>query len=98
MARLRAGERRGTSTEARSRRKVYVGGVPTDMPSQKLVSLFAKFGEIEEKIMTGMTYGYVYFVYKTEEAARAATRRWWWITKDREVLFTLPALEVRCLT
>ncbi|XP_020252630.1 UBP1-associated protein 2C [Asparagus officinalis] len=60
-----------------SQRKVFVGNVPYDMPSDRLLSVFSSFGEIEEGPLgfdkhTGKFRGYALFVYKTVEGARAA--------------------------
>ncbi|KAF5730715.1 UBP1-associated protein 2C [Tripterygium wilfordii] len=60
-----------------SMRKIYVANVPFDMPSDKLLALFASFGEIEEGPLgfdkqTGKSRGFALFVYKTPEGAQAA--------------------------
>lgn len=60
-----------------SMRKIYVANVPFDMPSDKLLSLFAQYGEIEEGPLgfdkaTGKSRGFALFVYKTAEGAQAA--------------------------
>ncbi|XP_030550207.2 UBP1-associated protein 2C-like isoform X2 [Rhodamnia argentea] len=60
-----------------SNRKIYVGNVPIDMPSDKLLSHFSVYGEIEEgplgfDKLTGKSRGFALFVYKTMEGAQAA--------------------------
>ncbi|CAL9015630.1 unnamed protein product [Prunus brigantina] len=60
-----------------SARKIYVGSVPFDISSERLLSTFSAYGEIEEGPLgfdkaTGKSKGFAFFVYKTEEAARAA--------------------------
>ncbi|XP_010060672.2 UBP1-associated protein 2C [Eucalyptus grandis] len=60
-----------------SNRKIYVGNVPNDMPSDKLLSHFSVYGEIEEgplgfDKLTGKSRGFALFVYKTMEGAQAA--------------------------
>lgn len=60
-----------------SNRKIYVANVPVDMPSDKLLSHFSLYGEIEEgplgfDKLTGKSRGFALFVYKTAEGAQAA--------------------------
>ncbi|CAH9100035.1 unnamed protein product [Cuscuta europaea] len=60
-----------------SLRKIYVGNVPYDMPTDRLLHHFSGYGEIEEGPLgfdkvTGKSKGYALFVYKTAEAARAS--------------------------
>lgn len=60
-----------------SARKIYVGSVPFDISSERLLSTFSAYGEIEEGPLgfdkaTGKSKGFAFFVYKTEESARAA--------------------------
>ncbi|KAJ8527715.1 hypothetical protein K7X08_015166 [Anisodus acutangulus] len=60
-----------------SLRKIYVGNVPYDMQSERILQHFAMYGEIEEGPLgfdkaTGKSKGYALFVYKNAEAARAA--------------------------
>ncbi|OAY77399.1 UBP1-associated protein 2C [Ananas comosus] len=60
-----------------SLRKIYVGNVPAEMPSERLLTQFASYGEIEEGPLgfdkqTGKFRGFALFVYKTVEAAQAA--------------------------
>ena len=60
-----------------SARKIYVGNVPFDISSERLLSQFMMYGEIEEGPLgfdkaTGKSKGFAFFVYKTEEGARAA--------------------------
>lgn len=60
-----------------TQRKIFVGNVPADMLSDRLLALFSSYGEIEEGPLgldkqTGKFRGYALFVYKTVEAAKAA--------------------------
>ncbi|KAG1367680.1 UBP1-associated protein 2C [Cocos nucifera] len=60
-----------------SLRKIFVGNVPADMPSDRLLAHFSSYGEIEEGPLgfdkqTGKFRGFALFVYKTAEAARAS--------------------------
>jgi heterogeneous nuclear ribonucleoprotein A1/A3 len=60
-----------------SLRKIFVGNVPADMPSERLLSHFATYGEIEEGPLgfdkqTGKFRGFTLFVYKTPEGAQAS--------------------------
>ncbi|KAL5576556.1 hypothetical protein UlMin_018255 [Ulmus minor] len=60
-----------------SARKIYVGNVPFDIPSERLLSHFSMYGEIEEGPLgfdkaTGKSKGFAFFVYKTEEGAKAS--------------------------
>ncbi|XP_004505137.1 UBP1-associated protein 2C-like isoform X1 [Cicer arietinum] len=60
-----------------SARKVFVGNVPFEVSSESLLSEFSKYGEIEEGPLgfdksSGKTRGFAFFVYKTEEGARAS--------------------------
>ncbi|CAI0557905.1 unnamed protein product [Linum tenue] len=60
-----------------SLRKIYVGNVPYDIPSERLLSFFSMYGEIEEGPLgfdksSGKTKGFAFMIYKTEEGARAA--------------------------
>ncbi|GAB2278015.1 hypothetical protein Dimus_012714 [Dionaea muscipula] len=60
-----------------SLRKIYVGNVPYDMPSERLLNHFSAYGEIEEGPLgfdkvTGKSKGFALFVYKTPESAQAA--------------------------
>ncbi|KAI3939599.1 hypothetical protein MKX01_038554 [Papaver californicum] len=60
-----------------SARKIYVGNVPFDMPSDRLLAHFSSYGEIEEGPLgfdkqTGKSRGFALFVYKNSEAARAS--------------------------
>ncbi|KAK7362727.1 hypothetical protein VNO77_04848 [Canavalia gladiata] len=60
-----------------SARKVFVGNVPFEISSERLLSEFMKFGEIEEGPLgfeksSGKTRGFAFFVYKTEEGAKAS--------------------------
>ncbi|KAI3743696.1 hypothetical protein L1987_56760 [Smallanthus sonchifolius] len=58
-----------------STRKIYVGNVPFEISSDRLLSHFSSYGEIEEGPLgfdkqSGKTKGFAFFVYKTEEGAR----------------------------
>ncbi|GJT08622.1 UBP1-associated protein 2C-like protein [Tanacetum coccineum] len=58
-------------------RKVYVGNVPWEVRSERLLECFAAFGEIEEGPLrfdkqSGRDKGFAFFVYKSEEGARRA--------------------------
>ncbi|KAI4306396.1 hypothetical protein L6164_029677 [Bauhinia variegata] len=60
-----------------SARKIFVGNVPFDISSEKLLSHFLMYGEIEEGPLgfdkgSGKSKGFAFFVYKTEEGARAS--------------------------
>jgi heterogeneous nuclear ribonucleoprotein A1/A3 len=60
-----------------SLRKIFVGNVPAEMPSDRLLSHFAAYGEIEEGPLgfdkqTGKFRGFALFVYKTAEGAQAS--------------------------
>ncbi|XP_057947932.1 UBP1-associated protein 2C-like [Malania oleifera] len=60
-----------------SMRKIYVGSVPYDVSSDRLLGHFLSYGEIEEGPLgfdkqTGKSRGFAFFVYKTEEGARAS--------------------------
>ncbi|KAJ9563145.1 hypothetical protein OSB04_008305 [Centaurea solstitialis] len=58
-----------------SMRKIYVGNVPFEVSSERLLSHFSSYGEIEEGPLgfdkqSGKQKGFAFFVYKTEEGAR----------------------------
>ncbi|KAG5620169.1 hypothetical protein H5410_005387 [Solanum commersonii] len=58
-------------------RKIYVGNVPFEISSEKLLNHFSMYGEIEEGPLgfdkqTGKAKGFAFFVYKTEDGARAS--------------------------
>eukprot|EP00252_Welwitschia_mirabilis_P002378 TRINITY_DN1230_c0_g2_i1.p1 TRINITY_DN1230_c0_g2~~TRINITY_DN1230_c0_g2_i1.p1 ORF type:complete len:455 (+),score=54.51 TRINITY_DN1230_c0_g2_i1:206-1570(+) len=60
-----------------SARKIFVGNVPIDMPSDRLLGYFSQFGEIEEGPLgydkqTGKSRGYALFIYKTVDGLRRA--------------------------
>ncbi|KDP21080.1 hypothetical protein JCGZ_21551 [Jatropha curcas] len=60
-----------------SLRKIYVGNVPYDIPSERLLGFFLAYGEIEEGPLgfdkaTGKSKGFAFIIYKTEEGAKAA--------------------------
>ncbi|XP_051125615.1 UBP1-associated protein 2C-like [Andrographis paniculata] len=58
-------------------RKIYVGNIPFEISSERLLSHFAMYGDIEEGPLgfdkqSGKAKGFAFFVYKTEEGARAS--------------------------
>lgn len=58
-------------------RKIYVGSVPHDMPTERLLAHFSSYGEIEEGPLgfdkqTGKSRGFALFVYKTVDGAKAS--------------------------
>lgn len=60
-----------------SLRKIYVGNIPFEISSERLLSHFSMYGEIEEGPLgfdkqTGKAKGFAFFVYKTEEGARSS--------------------------
>lgn len=60
-----------------SMRKIYVGNVPFEISAERLLDYFSTFGEIEEGPLgfdkqTGKVKGFAFFVYKTEEGAKAS--------------------------
>lgn len=67
----------GGSSSDVSLRKIYVGNVPYDIPSERLLGFFLSYGEVEEGPLgfdkvTGKSKGFAFIIYKTEEGARAA--------------------------
>ncbi|CAN1149997.1 UBP1-associated protein 2C [Linum perenne] len=67
----------GSSAVDVSLRKIYVGNVPYDIPSERLLAFFSMYGEIEEGPLgfdksSGKAKGFAFMIYKTEEGARAA--------------------------
>ncbi|KAJ4827927.1 hypothetical protein Tsubulata_032087 [Turnera subulata] len=60
-----------------SLRKVYVGNVPYEISSERLLGFFSVFGEVEEGPLgfdksSGKSKGFAFIIYRTEEGARAA--------------------------
>ncbi|XP_002522563.2 UBP1-associated protein 2C [Ricinus communis] len=60
-----------------SARKIYVGNVPYNIPSERLLGFFLNYGEVEEGPLgfdksTGKSKGFAFIIYKTEEGAKAA--------------------------
>lgn len=58
-------------------RKIYVSNVPADIPAEKLLNFFSKYGEVEEGPLgfdkqTGKSRGFALFIYKTVEGAKKA--------------------------
>lgn len=58
-------------------RKIYVGNIPFEISSEKLLTHFSAYGEIEEGPLgfdkqSGKAKGFAFFIYKTEEGARAS--------------------------
>ncbi|XP_077251437.1 UBP1-associated protein 2A-like [Tasmannia lanceolata] len=49
-------------------RKIFVGNVPSHIPSNKLVSFFSRYGDKE----TGKSKGFAIFIYRRVEGARKA--------------------------
>ncbi|XP_065879679.1 UBP1-associated protein 2C [Euphorbia lathyris] len=67
----------GSSGTDVSLRKIYVGNVPYDIPSERLLGFFLSYGEVEEGPLgfdkvTGKSKGFAFIIYKTEEGAKAA--------------------------
>ncbi|OVA00400.1 RNA recognition motif domain [Macleaya cordata] len=65
------------SSQDTLQRKIYVGNVHSEIPTDKLLTFFSKYGEIEEGPLgfdkqTGKPKGYALFIYKTVEGARKA--------------------------
>ncbi|CAM6075382.1 unnamed protein product, partial [Sphagnum tenellum] len=66
-----------SSTQEVGQRKIYVGNVPMDLAADRLLALFAGFGEIEEGPLgfdkfTGRSRGFALIIFKTVEAAKRA--------------------------
>ncbi|GLJ26368.1 hypothetical protein SUGI_0508030 [Cryptomeria japonica] len=60
-----------------SDRKIFVGNVPTDMPSERLLSIFSEYGEIEEGPLgfdkqPGKSRSFALFIFKSPEGAKLA--------------------------
>jgi len=60
-------------------RKIYVGGLPKDVDSDRLVELFSQYGEIEEGPLgfdrnTGECKGFAFFIYKSAKSAKSAIK------------------------
>lgn len=60
-------------------RKIYVGNVPHDLSADKLLSVFAQYGDIEEGPLgfdkvSGKSKGYALFVYKSADSAKKALK------------------------
>lgn len=58
-------------------RKIYVSNVSADIPAEKLLNFFSKYGEVEEGPLgfdkhTGRSRGFALFVYKNAEGAKKA--------------------------
>lgn len=58
-------------------RKIYVGSVPFEISAERLLAHFSAYGEVEEGPLgfdksTGKPKGFAFFIYKTEEGARAS--------------------------
>ncbi|OIV93223.1 hypothetical protein TanjilG_27402 [Lupinus angustifolius] len=76
VTQLAAASASSTTTDV-SARKVFVGNVPFDISPERLLEHFLAYGEIEEGPLgfdkaSGKTRGFAFFVYKTEEGARAS--------------------------
>ncbi|KAI5590979.1 hypothetical protein BDE02_04G047500 [Populus trichocarpa] len=66
-----------SSTGDVSLRKVYVGNVPFEITSERLLGFFSMYGEIEEGPLgfdksTGKSKGFAFLIYKSEDGAKAA--------------------------
>jgi heterogeneous nuclear ribonucleoprotein A1/A3 len=66
-----------SSMQEVGQRKIYVGNVPMDLAADRLLALFAGFGEIEEGPLgfdkfTGRSRGFALIIFKTVEAAKRA--------------------------
>ncbi|KAL3617046.1 hypothetical protein CASFOL_039440 [Castilleja foliolosa] len=78
VAHLAAAGSSGTSRSADvALRKIYVGNIPFEILSERLLAHFSMYGEIEEGPLgfdkqTGKAKGFAFFVYKTEEGAKAS--------------------------
>ncbi|CAL0300932.1 unnamed protein product [Lupinus luteus] len=62
-----------------SSRKIFVANIPFVIPPGKLLNHFLRYGEVEEGPLAfdkacGRERGFAFFVYKTEEGAKAAIR------------------------
>ncbi|KAJ7518999.1 hypothetical protein O6H91_20G018400 [Diphasiastrum complanatum] len=60
-----------------STRKIFIGNVPQDFPSDRLLSFFSQFGEIAEGPLgydkaTGKSRGFALIIFKSSEAAQSA--------------------------
>lgn len=60
-----------------SMRKIYVGNIPFEISSDRLLGHFSAYGEIEEGPLgfdktAGKAMGFAFFVYKNEEGAKAS--------------------------
>ncbi|XP_058199184.1 UBP1-associated protein 2C-like [Rhododendron vialii] len=58
-------------------RKIYVGNVPFEISAERLLGHFLAYGEVEEGPLgfdksTGKAKGFAFFIYKSEEGARAS--------------------------
>lgn len=58
-------------------RKIYVGNVPFEISAERLLGHFSAYGEIEEGPLgfdnsNGQARGFAFFIYRTEEGARAS--------------------------
>ncbi|XP_051128571.1 UBP1-associated protein 2C-like [Andrographis paniculata] len=72
-----AGNSGNTHSTDVAMRKIYVGNIPFEISSERLLSYFSMYGEIEEGPLgfdkqSGKAKGFAFFVYKTEEGARAS--------------------------
>ncbi|CAI9755174.1 unnamed protein product [Fraxinus pennsylvanica] len=72
-----AGSSGNSSSTDIATRKIYVGNIPFEISSERLLGHFSMYGEIEEGPLgfdkqTGKAKGFAFFVYKTEEGANAS--------------------------
>ncbi|KAH9296396.1 hypothetical protein KI387_039984 [Taxus chinensis] len=62
-----------------TQRKLYIGGLSYDTPTEKLLDVFSKYGEIEEGSVaydknTSKSRGFAFVTFKTVEAAKRALK------------------------
>ncbi|KAL2484081.1 UBP1-associated protein 2C-like [Forsythia ovata] len=72
-----AGNSGNSSSADIAMRKIYVGNIPFEISSERLLGHFSMYGEIEEGPLgfdkqTGKAKGFAFFVYKTEEGAKTS--------------------------
>lgn len=77
VAQLAAAGSGGPNNDDIAARKIYVGNIPVTISAERLLDFFSAFGEIEEGPLgfdkqAGKPKGFAFFVYRTEEGARAS--------------------------
>ncbi|KAL8130336.1 hypothetical protein V2J09_019491 [Rumex salicifolius] len=77
VAQLAAAGSGGPNSDDVAPRKIYVGNIPVQISAERLLDFFSAFGEIEEGPIgfdkqAGKPKGFVFFVYRTEEGAKAS--------------------------